>query len=105
MTITRSGYSYNFTTGRFVQTVTLKNSGGSMIAAPISLVLDNLSTNASLYNLSGKTGCAAPLGSPFINLGSSLAVGASATLQLQFTDPSKAGISYSTRVLSGSGKR
>lgn len=105
VSVTRSGYGYNFATGRFVQTVTLKNSGSGTIAGPISLVLDSLSGNAALFNSSGRTACAVPAGSPLINLGSSLAAGASVTVQLQFTDPSKTGISYSTRVLAGSGNR
>jgi hypothetical protein len=103
--VTRSGYGYNFKAGRFVQTVTLKNTTSSVIAGPISLVLDNLSSNATLFNVSGTTACAVPAGSPFINLSGGLNPGASASIVLQFTNPTKAGITYSTRVLSGSAPR
>ncbi len=103
--VTRSGFGYNFTTQRFVQTVTLKNTSANAIASPISLVLDNLSSNATLYSPTGTTACATPAGSPFINWLSSLAPGASASIVLQFTNPTKAGITYATRVLAGSGGR
>jgi hypothetical protein len=100
--VTRSGFGYNFTTQRFVQTVTLKNVSGAITSSPISLVLDSLSSNATLFNATGTTACATPAGSPFINWSSSLAPGASGSIVLQFTNPSKAGITYATRVLAGS---
>lgn len=97
----RSGYSYSVVTKRYAQTVKLTNNGSSSIAGPISLVLDDLSSNASLFNSVGTTACAAPLGSPFVTLPGPLAPGASATAALQFTDPTKTGITYTTRVLAG----
>ena len=103
--VTRSGFGYNFAIQRFVQTVTLKNISGSTLASPISLALDNLSSNATLYGATGTTACATPAASPFINWLSSLAPGASASIVLQFTNPTKAGIMYTTRVLAGSGGR
>ena len=101
--VNRAGFSYNFATQRFVQTVTLKNISTATIASPISLVLNNLSSNATLYSPTGTTACATPAGSPFINWLSSLSPGASASIVLQFIDPTKTGITYATRVLSGSG--
>jgi len=103
--VTRSGFGYNFATQRFVQTVTMKNVSGGPVASPISLVLDHLSSNATLYGATGTTACATPAGSPFINWLASLAPGASAAIVLQFTNPTKAGITYGTRVLAGSGGR
>ena len=103
--LTRSGFGYNFATRRFVQTVTLKNISGSAVGTPISLVLDSLSSNATLYSPTGTTSCATPAGSPFINWLSGLAPGASASIVLQFTNPTKTGITYATRVLAGSGGR
>ena len=101
----RSGYGYNFATGRFVQTVTLKNTGSSIIKGPVSLVVDNLSSNATLYNPSGTTGCAAPAGSAFVNWGGDLAPAASASIVLQFTNPTRGAITYATRVLAGTAGR
>jgi len=103
--VTRGGFGYNFATGRFAQTVTLKNTSASAITGPLSLVLDSLSGNATLFNPSGTTSCAAPAGSPFINLAGGLTPGASAALALQFTDPNRTGITYATRVLAGSAGR
>ena len=103
--VTRSGFGYNFATQRFVQTVTLKNISGSAVGAPLSLVLDNLSSNAALYGPTGTTSCATPAGSPFINWSSSLAPGASASIVLQFTNPTRAGITYAMRLLAGSAGR
>lgn len=106
LAITRGGFRYNFGSGRFVQGITITNSGTSSIAGPVSLVLDNLSSNASLYSPTGTTGCAAPQGSPYITISTGdLAPGASASATLQFTDPTKAAITYNTRVLSGAGNR
>ncbi|HET9762691.1 MAG TPA: hypothetical protein VFR50_04210, partial [Casimicrobiaceae bacterium] len=99
--VTRSGFSYNFASQRFVQTVTFKNISATTVATPISLVLDSLSSNATLYSPTGATACATPAGSPFINWLGSLAPGASASIVLQFVDPSRTGITYTTRVLAG----
>jgi hypothetical protein len=100
---TRSGYVFNFGTQRFYQTVKLTNTGSAAIPNPLTLVLDKLSGNATLYNASGTTACGSPLGSPFINLSGPLAPGASASVTLQFANPSRAGITYASRVLAGSG--
>jgi hypothetical protein len=105
VTIKRGGFAYNAGTQLFVQTLTLTNSGASAITAPIYVVLDTLSSNASLANGSGTTSCHPPT-SPYITAvasDGSLAAGQSATVQLQFANPSKAGITYNTRVLAGSG--
>lgn len=101
VSVVRSGYSYNVVTKRYAQTVTLTNNNSSAITGPISLVLDNLSSNATLFNASGTTACAAPLGSPYLTLSGPLNGGGSATVLLQFTDPTKTGITYTTRVLAG----
>jgi len=103
--ITRSGFTYNLATQRFVQTVTLKNTSAATISSPISLVLDSLSSDATLYNTTGTTVCSIPAGSPFMNWSSNLAPGASASIVLQFIDPTRAGITYATRVLAGSATR
>jgi hypothetical protein len=99
--LTRSGYGYNLVTKRFVQTLTLKNAGGSAITGPISLVLDALSAGATLFSPTGATACAGPMGSPYVNIDGNLNAGASVSLTLQFTDPTRTGITYATRVLAG----
>lgn len=104
--VTRGGFRRNATTGRYTQTVTLTNTGGTTISGPVSLVLDALSSNATLFNATGTTALRAPLGSPYLDLSaSSLAPGSAVTLTLEFTNPTNARISYNTRVLAGPGKR
>jgi pimeloyl-ACP methyl ester carboxylesterase len=110
VSVTRGGFRFNRLTGHFMQMVTLKNTGASPIQGPVSLVLDNLSSNAKLSNQMGVTTCAAPLGSSYIdvNVGSDnvLSANESATVALEFTNSSSTqGISYNTRVLTGSGNR
>lgn len=110
ISVKRSGYVFNFGTKLFYQRVTLTNTSASTVFGPISLALDNLSGNASLYNLSGSTGCAIPLGSQYLDSSintnvAGLAPGASVSLTLQFSNPTKAGISYTPRVLATSGTR
>jgi hypothetical protein len=108
-TITRGGFRLNHATDQFTQTVTIQNSSAASVTGPISLVLDNLSSNATLTGGNGITACNAPLNSSFMNLnlgsGSSLAPGSSITATLTFADPTQAGITYSTRVLAGAGVR
>lgn len=107
VSVRRSGYRYNFATARFVQSVAIVNSGADTVAGPILLALDGLSGNASLFNATGSTACAAPLGSAYLTVvpaGSTLGSGTSAAAVLQFNDPTKTGITYSTRVLAGTGK-
>ncbi|MGA2422310.1 MAG: hypothetical protein ABSG69_19710, partial [Candidatus Acidiferrum sp.] len=104
ISIARSGYLYNFGIKRFYQTVTLTNTSSASITGPIALVLDALNSTSTLFNASGATTCAAPLGSPYIiATPSSLAPGASVSVSLQFTDPTKAVTTYTTRVLAGTG--
>ena len=107
MKVTRGGFRLNRATGRFVQTITLTNTVGTTTVGPVSLVLDGLSSNAALFNPTGTTSATTPAGSPFLNVqAGDLAVGASVTVTLEFTtSDSKKGITYTTRVLAGSGTR
>jgi uncharacterized repeat protein (TIGR02543 family) len=100
--IVRGGFVLNMSTGRYAQTVTLTNNSGATITGPISLVLDSLSSNATLFNATGTTSLLAPpAGSPYINANINLAAGQSVPIALQFTDPTKTAITYTTRVVAG----
>ncbi len=107
ITVTRGGYVLNPGTGRFVQTVTLTNNSANTITGPISLVLTGLSANAALYNATGSTDSDfPPVGAPYVNSSTtSLAPGQSISISLQFTNPTRAAITYSTQVLAGPGVR
>jgi len=52
--------------GRFRQTVTLRNNGPAVTNA--ALVFDNLTPGFRVVNMNGLTTCAAPIGSPFVNI-------------------------------------
>ena len=105
--VIRGGFFFNFANGRFQQQVTIRNTGNTSIAGPISLALDNLSGNATLANGTSFTLCATsgppyiPPFSPYItvNSGNALAPGASTSVVLQFTHTGSAGIIYSPRVV------
>jgi hypothetical protein len=101
--IVRGGFHYASATRRWQQSVTITNASAAAIVGPISLVLDNLSVNATLLNASGTTQWLVPLGSPYVNAANGLAPGGSVTLGLQFADPTNAAITYTTRVLAGPG--
>lgn len=103
--IAKGGMGYNLATGRFAQTVTLTNNSASTIPGPISLVVDNLTSNATVYGASGTTDFLALPISPYVNYSGSLAPGQKVSITLQFTNPSKAYIGYTTRVLAGPGAR
>ena len=106
VTVTRSGYVLNPVTGRYVQTVTVTNNSANTISGPLSLVLDGLSANATLFNATGSTDALElPAGSPYLNANVNLAAGQNTSFVLQFADPSHAAINYATRVLTGSGAR
>lgn len=82
--------------------MTIQNDSASTLAGPIYLVLDNLSANASLWNATGLTAKLAPLGSPYTTVvpaGGTLPPGASVTMALQFTNPTRGGIAYLPRAL------
>ena len=115
--ITRSGF-YSLRGSRLIeQVLTIKNTSSIPITAPISLVLDNLSSSFPLFDelVTGHTACAAPLNSPFVNVdvGSDgvLSPGESATVTLQFIRSpgtprgTSYPINYATRVLAGAGER
>jgi hypothetical protein len=103
ISVARSGYVYNFGTGRYAQTVTLTNASSYAIIGPVSLVLDSLSSNATLFDAAGVTASQLPAGSPYVTTSISLAPGQSVSFALQFTNPTKAEITYTTRVLAGPG--
>lgn len=88
--------------GKGLSIVRITNTGTVPVPGPLFLVLDNLSSNATLDNVTGTTAVLAPLGSPYVlvNLdGNSLAPGDSAVAQLDFSDPTLQPINYTTRIL------
>ncbi len=106
VTVTRGGFRYNRASQRFIQVLTLTNKSNIAFSAPVSLALDGLSANASLAGESGMTSCSLPSGSPYLNfdVGSDniFSSGESVQVTMEFTNPTRQAINYSTRILSGS---
>jgi hypothetical protein len=95
-TIERSGFRKQLSSGRFVQTLALRNAG-EPIPAPVSIVLASLSSNATLFNKSGDTSS----GSVGVGDDGVLASGETADVTLEFSNPTHEGISYDTRTIGG----
>jgi hypothetical protein len=93
-------------TDQFVQVVTLTNIGAVPQPGPLSLVIDNLSVNATLVNAAASTSCAGPAGRPYVNSFVTLTPGASVSLLLTFSDPTLTPFAYlATQVLAGPNAR
>jgi hypothetical protein len=104
----RGPLKLNKSTGRYTQTVTLKN-GDGVVSGPMSLVLDNLSINATLFAADGLTACSTPTGSPYVNVNIGtdgvLSSKERPTVTLEFANPSGQPVTYATRILAGTGNR
>lgn len=102
--VTRGGLVLDRLTNQFVQSVTLKNTTTATISGPVFLVLDTLSGNATLTGATGVTARLAPLNSPYVQVvgaNATIAANASVNATLKFANPTRAGITYITRVLAG----
>ncbi len=108
-TIIQSNFFLNSYTGRYVQWLTLRNTGGKTLPAPISVMLETLSPNATLYSSTGVTTAVKPLGSPYITLnrGAAEVIHRDETIMiaLEFLNPTRQAISYSAKILAGTGAR
>ncbi len=95
--IVRSALTVNRLTGKYSATVKITNTSGAPIAGPLHLVLEGLTSGVSLDGKSGDRN-----GAPYLTLpGASLAAGATVTVTTTFTNPSKIGIGYTPKLLSG----
>jgi predicted extracellular nuclease len=97
-TVSRGGYTVNRTTGQYNGTVTITNSGSAAISGPVNVELTGLPAGVTLINKSGMHN-----GVPYITMSSAaMAPGATIAMPLQFSNPSKVPLSYSTIIYSGS---
>ena len=98
----RGGLVLNRRTGRWVQNVTVSNASGAAISGTLALVVDNLSSNATLFGAAGATSLLAPIGSSFVKLPvSTLNAGQSVTVSLEFVNPTNGKITYTPRLTAG----
>ena len=103
LSVTRGGFSFSPVVHRFGQFITITNTSSVEIVGPIKIAIDNLSAGSTAFGNTGVTSCDGPLNSPYYQLNVTLGPGGSATTSFVFTDPTKAPITYNTRILAGAG--
>jgi hypothetical protein len=88
---------YNRVTGKFSGNVTFTNTSGAALSGPLQYVLQGLPAGVTLDNKSGDFN-----GAPYVTLpGTTLAPGATVTVALTFTNPSKTTITFTSKLYSG----
>ena len=94
--IVRSGLTLNRFTSKYTGTVTITNTSDATLTGPLHFRLENLTAGVTLDGATGIKGAA-----PYITLSQTeLAPGATVTLNTTFTNPAKANISYTPRLVS-----
>jgi predicted extracellular nuclease len=87
----------NLVTGKFSGTVSVTNTSGAPINGPVQLRLDGLPAGVTLDNRSGLVN-----GVPYITISSgALAAGAQLNVNLTFSNPAKAAITFKPALISG----
>ncbi len=107
VSVTLGTLTYDSKTGIWSQSASVKNTGKTVISGPLSLVLADLSSDATLTDGNGSTVCFAPAGSPYINLpltDNELKHNASEKVTLEFSAPADADITFTPEV-AGAGAR
>ena len=100
VSVSLSGFDYNRTSKLYDQTVQVTNTSTHTIDRPVNVVVENLSSNATLENAAGTTSCFAP-GSPHVTAARSLASGKSVEFKLHFTNPTNETITWTPEVDAG----
>lgn len=97
VSVAKSGLALNRSTGKYTGTVSFTNTSGAAINGPLQFRLDGLNAGVTLDNRSGTQG-----GAPYISLPNpSIAPGATVTVAVTFTNPSRALIAYTAKLFSG----
>jgi hypothetical protein len=94
--LTQQGATLNRATGKYVGSVTVTNNSGATLAGPLLLKLSGLTAGITLDNASGTNG-----GYPYISLAGPIAAGATVSVPLTFTNPSRALVSYTPVLYKG----
>jgi hypothetical protein len=96
VSIARSGLTVNRFTNKYTGTVTITNTGGQALAAPLHLRLQALTAGVTLDTQTGVKD-----GVPYMALpAGDLAPGQSVTLTTTFSNPNKVGIAYTPTLFS-----
>jgi len=97
VSLVQSALKGNLVTNKFTGTVTITNTSGAPISGPLQLRLDGLSSNVILDNRSGMNN-----GVPYITLpNATLAAGEKIVVTTTFSNPSKAQIVFTPKLISG----
>ena len=91
-----SGLVYNRLSQRYSGTIRATNRAGTPITGPIQVELNGLNAAIALVNASGTHD-----GAPYVTSAPSLAPGASVSVPVQFSNPSKLPLSYTVKAYSG----
>jgi subtilase family serine protease len=95
--VSATAFVYNRSTKTFNSTYTITNTTSGSFAGPIELVLTNLNSGVTVGNAAGMYN-----GSPYLTVSTTaLASGASASVTVQFSDPTNATIAPTPVVYSG----
>jgi len=96
---TASGLVYSRVTQTYSGTLTIQNTGASAVAGPFRILFTGLSAGVTLVNATGLTS-----GTPYLTVPgiSSLSPGQSATVGVQFKNPSNVTIKFTPAVQEGS---
>jgi hypothetical protein len=101
--VSLDSYKWDKKTQNVTERLSIRNISSAPAYAPLWLVLDNLSSNATLLNADGTTAVLAPLGDPYVSvpLGGDgiLRPWESKSVVLEFSDPTAAAVTFDTRVL------
>ena len=98
VSITSTGFSFNRVTKQYTGTLTITNTSGSPLTAPLQLVVSNLTSGDVLANATG-TGAQGPYITA-VQTGS-LAPGAAVQVTLRITGPQSASPTFTALVFSG----
>ncbi len=93
-----SGLTFNRRTQTFTGTIQITNTSNRFIAGPVQVQLQNLTVGVTVVNAVGMKS-----GHPYLTAPvSGLAPGASVSVPVQFSNPTRVGINYSAHIFSGS---
>ncbi|MEM8512513.1 beta-glucosidase [Massilia sp. MP_M2] len=94
--IEQSGLAANRVTGKYAGTVKFTNTTGEALEGPLTFRFEGLAAGVQLDNRSGVTD-----GVSYVTLPGSIAPGATTTVTVTFTNPSKGAFTYTPKLFSG----
>jgi hypothetical protein len=112
LSVTQTPPHFDSATGDYYSKVTITNTGGETIAAPVAAVFNGLVKDTLTYGTqppevlnqgAGSTTCLSPLGEAYlvVNGDEALAPGSETSVLLRIADPANVPVSFTTRVVSG----